>query len=108
MVEKIVGALAVTLTPGEEQRLRRRGTTNVEAYETWLRARELLIARHARVGRAGARAVPPRDRDRSAISPLRMRAWRLPRISDYVSDWAPDPAQALDEAETMGAPRASS
>ena len=42
VVEKIVGALAVTLTQGEEQRLRRRGTSNVEAYESWLRARELL------------------------------------------------------------------
>jgi adenylate cyclase len=31
VVEKIVGALAVTLTRGEEQRLRRHGTHNVEA-----------------------------------------------------------------------------
>ena len=42
VIEKIVGALAVTLTQGEEQRLRQRGTSNVEAYESWLRARELL------------------------------------------------------------------
>ena len=42
VVEKIVGTLAVTLTRGEEQRLRRHGTGNVEAYESWLRARELL------------------------------------------------------------------
>ena len=42
VVEKIVGMLAVTLTRGEEQRLHRRGTGNVEAYKSWLRARELL------------------------------------------------------------------
>src|SRR5262249_18667774 len=42
VVEKIVGALAVTLTQSEEQRLRRRSTGSVEAYECWLRARELL------------------------------------------------------------------
>ena len=42
MVEKIVGVLAVTLTQGEQQRLRRHGTSNVEAYEYWLRARALL------------------------------------------------------------------
>src|SRR5262249_52504329 len=42
VVEKIVRALAVTLTQGEEKRLRRRGTENVAAYEAWLRARELL------------------------------------------------------------------
>ena len=42
VVERIVGALAVTLTQGEQQRLRRHGTSNVEAYECWLRARALL------------------------------------------------------------------
>ena len=42
VVEKIVGALAVKLTQNEAQRLRRHATANVEAYETWLRARELL------------------------------------------------------------------
>src|SRR5437588_12361371 len=42
VVEKIVGALAVNLTHGEARRLRRRGTASVEAYETWLRARECL------------------------------------------------------------------
>ena len=42
VVEKIVGALAVSLTQGEARRLRRRGTGNVEAYEAWLRGRELL------------------------------------------------------------------
>jgi hypothetical protein len=43
VVEKIVGTLALTLTQGEERRLHRRGTGNVEAYESWLRARELLM-----------------------------------------------------------------
>jgi adenylate cyclase len=42
VVERIVGAMAVTLTQGEQQRLRRHGTSNVEAYECWLRARALL------------------------------------------------------------------
>src|SRR5437763_2315023 len=41
-VEKIVRALAVTLTQGEERRLGKRGTTHIEAYETYLRAREFL------------------------------------------------------------------
>src|SRR5262249_56171299 len=42
VVERIVGALAVTLTQGEQQRLRRHGTSNVAAYECWLPARPLL------------------------------------------------------------------
>ena len=41
VVEKIVGALAVTLTQGEQQPAPRRAPS-IEAYECWLRARELL------------------------------------------------------------------
>ena len=50
VVEKIVGVLSVTLTKREEERLRRRGTSNLKAYEFWLRAREVAGARHARIG----------------------------------------------------------
>ena len=80
VVEKIVGALAVTLTQGEEQRLRRRGTSSVEAYEILAARPRIAHTRHARVGRAGPGDVPPGDRDRSRISPRRMRGWRLPRL----------------------------
>jgi adenylate cyclase len=99
VVEKIVRALAVTLTRGEERRLRRRGTGNVEAYETWLRARELLV-RGTRESVVEARAMHRRaiELDRNFAAPHAGLA--LAAISDYVSDWAPDPAQALDEAES--------
>ena len=98
VVEKIVGVLAVTLTQGEEQRLRRRGTGNVEAYESWLRARELLT-RGTRESVAQARAMYRRaiEIDLNFAAPHAGLA--LAAISDYVSGWAPDPAQALDEAE---------
>ena len=100
VVEKIVGALAVTLTQGEEQRLRRRGTSNVEAYE--------VLAAGARSCSAAARAR--RSREAKA---LHRRAIELdPNFAaphaglalavDFAttsSGWAPDPAQALDEAE---------
>jgi adenylate cyclase len=99
VVEKIVRALAVTLTRGEERRLRRRGTGNVEAYETWLRARELLV-RGTRESVVEARAMHRRaiELDRNFAAPHAGLA--LAAISDYVSDWTPDPAQALDEAES--------
>ena len=42
VVEKIVGTLAVTLTQREERRLHRHRIGDVAAYESWLRARELL------------------------------------------------------------------
>ncbi len=98
MVEKIVDTLAVTLTQGEEQRLRRRGTSNVDAYESWLRARELLT-RGTRELIAQARAMYRRaiEFDLNFAAPHAGLA--LAAISDYVSGWASDPAQALDEAE---------
>ena len=98
VVEKIVGTLAVTLTQVEEQRLRRHDTGNVEAYEAWLRARELLT-RGTRESLVQARAMYRRaiEIDLNFAAPHAGLA--LAAISEYVSGWAPDPAQALDEAE---------
>jgi adenylate cyclase len=98
VVEKIVAALAVTLTHGEEQRLRRRGTGNVEAYESWLRARELL-GRGTRDSVVQARAMHRRaiEIDPNFAAPHAGLAHAA--IADYSSGWALDPAQALDEAE---------
>jgi adenylate cyclase len=98
VVEKIVGALAVKLTQGEERRLRQRGTSNVEAYETWLRARESL-SRSTREGVAQARAMHLRAIELDPNFAAPHAGLSLAAISDYVSDWAADPAQALDEAE---------
>jgi adenylate cyclase len=98
VVETIVGALAITLTPGEEQRLRRRGTENVEAYETWLRARELLGG-GTRESVVQSRAMYRRS---IAIDPAFANphaGLALAEIMDYINDWAADPAAALDEAE---------
>jgi adenylate cyclase len=98
VVEKIVGALSVKLTHGEEQRLRRRGTDKVEAYEAWLRARELLT-RGTRDSVVQSRAMYARaiEIDPNFAAPHAGLA--LAAVADYVSDWALDPAQALDEAE---------
>jgi adenylate cyclase len=98
VVEKIVGALAVTLTQGEEQRLRRRGTGNVEAYESWLRPRELL-APGTRESFVQARAMYRRAIEIDPNFAAPHAGFALAAISDYASDWALDPAQALDEAE---------
>jgi adenylate cyclase len=98
VVEKIVGTLAVTLTRGEEQRLRRRDTDNVDAYECWLRARSLL-GRGTRDSIAQAKAMHRRaiEIDQNFAAPHAGLA--LAAISDYASGWSPDPAQSLDEAE---------
>ena len=98
VVEKIVGTLAVTLTQGEAQRLYRRATGNVEAYETWLRARELLSG-GTRESVAQAKAMHRRAIELDPNFAAPHAGLSLASISDYASDWAPDPAQALDEAE---------
>ena len=76
VVEKIVGALAVTLTQGEEQRLHRRGTSNVRGLRV-LAARARALARvYPRGGRGGQDVAPQGDRGRSAFrsTPCRPRA----------------------------------
>ena len=95
MVEKIVGVLAVTLRHGEQQRLRRHGTSNVEAK---LRARALL-KRGTRDFIVQARAMYRQaiEFDLNFAAPHAGLAFAA--IADYASDWAPDPAQALIEAE---------
>jgi adenylate cyclase len=98
VVEKIVGALAVTLTRGEEQRLHRRGTANIEAYEAWLRARELL-SRSTRDSVVQARAMYRRAIEIDPKFAAPHTGLALAAIADYVSDWALDPTQALGEAE---------
>jgi adenylate cyclase len=99
VVEKIVAALAVTLTRGEQQRLYRRGTASVEAYETWLRARALL-SRGARESVVQARTLYRRAIEIDGNFPAPHAGLALAGISDYSSGWVADPAQALDEAET--------
>ena len=98
VVQKIVGALAITLTPAEERRLSQRGTTNVEAYETWLRAREFLT-QGTQEAVAQARALYRRAMEIDPNFAAPHVGLALASVTDYVSDWAPDAAQALDEAE---------
>jgi adenylate cyclase len=98
VVEKIVGALAVTLTRGEQQRLRRHGTSNVEAYECWLRARALLT-RGSRASIIQARAMYRRaiEFDLNFAAPHAGLAFAA--IAEHASGWVLDSAQALLEAE---------
>jgi TolB-like protein/class 3 adenylate cyclase/tetratricopeptide (TPR) repeat protein len=98
VVEKIVGTLAVTLTQGEERRLHRRATGNVEAYEAWLRARDLLSG-STRESVTQAKAMHRRAIELDPNFAAPHAGLSLAAISDYASDWALDPAQSLDEAE---------
>jgi adenylate cyclase len=98
VVQQIVGALAVKLTQGETQQRRRGGTKNVEAYECWLRARELL-------GKATAESIVRcktlyrRALEIDPAFPAPYAGLAFAGISDYVNGWAEDPALSLEEAE---------
>jgi adenylate cyclase len=98
VVEKIVRALAVTLSQGEAQRVRRRVTTKIEAYEAYLRGRQLL-SRSTREAIAQARAMYRRAIELDPTYALPHAGLALSGISNYVSDWTDDPGAELDEAE---------
>jgi adenylate cyclase len=98
VVEKIVAALAVKLTRGEERMLRRRPTESLEAYETWLRARSLL-GRGDRAANLEARDWYRRAIEIDPAFAAPHAGLALAMIADYVSGWGADPATAFDEAE---------
>jgi adenylate cyclase len=98
VVQKIVEALAVKLSKVERQDLRRDETRSLEAYESWLRARQLL-GRGTRETIAQARALHRRaiELDPNFCSPHVGLAFAA--VSDYVNAWIADAASALDEGE---------
>ena len=75
VVHKIVEALAVKLSRVEEQDLKRGGTKNLEAYESWLRARQLLGVGTRETIAAGQGAASARAGARSELRRHRMSAW---------------------------------
>jgi adenylate cyclase len=98
VVEKIVSVLAVRLTRKEGERLTRRGTSNVQAYEFWLRARQML-ARGTRDAVAQAKALHRRAIEIDSRFAAPHAGLSLACISEYASGWAADSTQALDDAE---------
>src|SRR5207253_9380949 len=90
VVEKIVAALAVNLTQGEAQRVGRRGTGSVQAYEFWWRARELL-GRGTREETAQGRAMHMRAIELDPGFPAPYAGLALAAVADYINDWTDDP-----------------
>jgi adenylate cyclase len=93
---QIVGALSLNLTQGDRRRLMAEQTDNMEAFDCFLRGRELWW-RHAKEPNAQARE-------------LLLRAIELDpqaaHINDYVSQWTDQPLRSLDlayEAATRSA-----
>jgi adenylate cyclase len=98
VVEKIVGVLSVTLTKREEERIARRGTSNLKAYELWLRGREAM-SRTTRDSVAEAKALHRKAIEEDPRFATAHAGLALAGISEYASGWTADPAQTLDDAE---------
>ena len=98
VVHKIVEALAVKLSRVEEQDLKRGGTKNLEAYESWLRARQLLgFGTRETIAEAKALHRRALELDPNFSAPHVGLAFAS--VSDYVNAWIPDPQSALAEGE---------
>ncbi len=100
VTREIVAALKVHLTPEEQRRIEKRGTGNLEAYDCYLRGRE-LVWRHTRDGVVQARPLLERA---IALDP----AFALPvahvafcHVLDYINRWSAEPERSLEDAREL-------
>ncbi len=100
VTREIVAALKVHLTPEEQRRIEKRGTGNVDAYDCYLRGRE-LVWRHTRDGVVQARPLLERA---IALDP----AFALPvayvafcHVLEYINRWSAEPERSLQNAREL-------
>ncbi len=95
---KIVSALALNLSVRDRQSIAAEHTDNLEAYDCFLRGRELFW-RHVRGANCEAEALMRRAADLDpGFAPARaFLAAAL--VIDFASGWSPSPEQRLDEAD---------
>jgi TolB-like protein/cytochrome c-type biogenesis protein CcmH/NrfG len=97
---QIVSALAVTLRKGERRRMRRKDTANLEAYDNYLRGRQLVFRRSAK---AAEEARPPLERA-IALDPLFAQAYTMlscTYLLDYVNGWHDACERSLEKAHEL-------
>jgi adenylate cyclase len=96
----IVSALAVTLTQGERQRLKCKETDNLEAYDSYLRGRQLVFQRSAK---AVEEARPLLDRA-IALDPLFAQAYTMlasTYILEHANGWHDADGTPLETAHEL-------
>jgi adenylate cyclase len=97
---QIVTALAVTLTQGERRRIQRTDTDNLEAYDSYLRGRQLVFQRSAK---AVEEARPLLERA-IALDPQFAQAHTMlacTHILDHANDWHDAGGRSLDKARGL-------
>jgi TolB-like protein len=94
VTREIVASLSIKLTPRDAKRLKTTGTDNVEAYELFLRGRNLAwkhhpdSARQARDSLEASLAIDPHFVPTVTIL-------GLSHLMDYINEWGDDPDGAL-------------
>jgi adenylate cyclase len=102
VTREIVGALKVHLTADEQRRLEKQGTDSVEAYDWFLRGRELIWP-HTREGLVQARPFLERA---SALDPnfaLPLAYLAFAHVQEYINRWSADPERSLQTAASLAA-----
>jgi adenylate cyclase len=97
---EIVSALAVTLTQGERRRMQRKDTDNLEAYDNYLRGRQLVFQRSSK---AVEEARPLLERA-IELDPQFVQAYSMlacTYILDRVNGWHDEDGKALEKAHEL-------
>jgi adenylate cyclase len=95
---EIVGALKVKLSAEDEARVSHRGTQDVEAYDTMLQARELILS-GTESNMIQARILIQRGLDKDPDFAAAMGGMTMTYIMQYANQWGENHRGALEEAE---------
>jgi TolB-like protein len=100
LTREIVAVLALKLTDDERRRIARRGTDNLEAYDLFLRGRELIWL-HNRTAAIDGRALLERA---TALDPKFAAAYAFAGFSymhEYINGWGDDPEGGLQRGRAL-------
>ena len=98
VTHQIVEALRVNLTPEEEQRIAGRGTTSLEAYDYYLRGREVSPSSVAETN-LQARELFQRAAELDPGFAAAQAGVAMGYVLEYVNRWTDQWPEALDQAE---------
>jgi adenylate cyclase len=96
VTKEIVAALALNLTSGEQQQLAREHTSNLEAYDCFLRGRELwhLLTKETN---AEARVAFQRAIELDSNFAPAYALLAITHMRDYLNQWSASPSLSLEE-----------
>ncbi|MEK1894204.1 MAG: adenylate/guanylate cyclase domain-containing protein [Rhizobium sp.] len=100
VTQQIVGALAVNLTEGDRQRLATEQTDNMEAYDYYLRGRELWH-RMTKETNIAARDLLQRAIELDPKFAPAFAFLAVANILDYANQWSPSSSRSLKQAEVF-------